>query len=37
MRMGDWRAWTFRGYRLGRLLDERNARSVATGVRQSMI
>jgi hypothetical protein len=37
MRMGDWRAWTFRGYRLGRLLDERNARSVATGVRQSII
>ena len=36
MRMGDWRTWTFRGYRLKRLLDEKDARSVATGVRQSM-
>jgi Domain of unknown function (DUF4173) len=36
MRMGDWRAWTFRGYRLKRLLDERDA-PVATGVRQSRI
>lgn len=36
-RMGDWRAWTFRGYRLKRFLDERDARAVATGVRQSMI
>jgi hypothetical protein len=26
MRMEDWRAWTFRGYRLKRLLDERDAR-----------
>jgi len=37
MRMEDWRAWTFRGYRIKRLLDQRDARSVATGVRQSMI
>jgi Domain of unknown function (DUF4173) len=37
MRMGDWRAWTFRGYRLKRFLYERDARSVATGVRRSMV
>jgi hypothetical protein len=37
VRMGDWRAWTFRGYRLKRFLDERDARALATGVHQSMI
>jgi hypothetical protein len=36
VRMGDWRAWTFRDYRLKRFLDERDARALATGVRQSM-
>jgi hypothetical protein len=37
MRMEDWRAWTFRGYRLKRFLDARDARASATGARQSMI
>jgi hypothetical protein len=36
-RMADWRAWTFRGYRLQRFLDERNARALATGAHQSMM
>ena len=36
-RMGDWRAWTFRGYRLKRFLDERDARALATGLRRSMV
>jgi Domain of unknown function (DUF4173) len=35
-RMEDWRAWTFRGYRLQRFLDERNAHALATGAHQSM-
>jgi hypothetical protein len=36
-RMGDWRAWTFRGYRLNQYLDDRDARALAAGVRQSMV
>jgi hypothetical protein len=32
-RMGDWRAWTFRGYRLKQYLDDRGARALAAGVR----
>ena len=35
-RMEDWRAWSFRGYRLTRFLDERNTRAPAAGMRQSM-
>jgi len=35
--MGDWRAWTFRGYRLNQYLDDRDARALAAGVRQSMV
>jgi hypothetical protein len=37
LHMADWRAWTFRGYRLKRYLDERGERAVAPGARQSMI
>ncbi|MBV8746348.1 MAG: DUF4173 domain-containing protein [Xanthobacteraceae bacterium] len=36
-RMGDWRAWTFRGYRLQQFLDESDARALAAGVHQSMM
>jgi hypothetical protein len=36
-RTGNWRAWTFRGYRLRQYLDDRHARAVAAGVRQSMV
>jgi hypothetical protein len=36
-RIGDWRAWTFRGYRLKQYLDDRNARAIAAGVRQSTV
>lgn len=35
VRMEDWRAWTFRNYRLQRFLDERDARAPATGMHQS--
>jgi hypothetical protein len=36
-RMADWRAWTFRGYRLKQYLDDRDAHALAAGVRQSMV
>jgi len=36
-RMGDWRAWTFRGYRLKQYLDDRDARALAAGVRESTV
>jgi hypothetical protein len=32
MRLGGWRSFTFRGYRLLRYLDERDARAFATGI-----
>jgi len=37
MRMGDWRAWTFRGYRLKQYIDDRHARALAAGAHQSTV
>lgn len=36
-RMRDWRAWTFRGYRLKQYLDDRDAHAHAVGVRQPIV
>jgi hypothetical protein len=36
-RAGDWRAWTFRGYRLKQYLDDRGVRALAAGMREPQV